>query len=123
MQTENIEERKEENRTLAAQYFHGKERFNCCQAVMKAFADKTGMTDDDIREQFASHGGGRAPEGVCGALHAARELLDKENFNILADKFEKAAGAKTCREIRSARQLPCVECVELVGQLLSKDHL
>ena len=123
MQANNIEEEKEKNETIAAQYFHGKERFNCCQAVLKAYADKTGMSDEHIREMFSAHGGGRAPDGLCGAIHAAKELLSNEKFEQVLAKFEQAAGAKTCRDIRRAKQLPCVECVELVGKLLKDEEL
>ena len=116
MQTK-LDKRENEN-TIATQYFHGKERFNCCQAVLKAYSDKTGATDEQIREHYGAHGGGRAPGGLCGALHAACELLDEEKFAILLEEFEKKAGAKTCRDIRTKKLLACVECVELVARLL-----
>ncbi len=113
----------ENDNTIAAQYFHGKERFNCCQAVLKAFSDKTGMTDEQIGEQYRAHGGGRAPGGLCGALHAARELLNEDDFKKLLKEFETIAGANTCRDIRSQKLLPCIECVEQVAKLLNKYQL
>ena len=111
--------------TIAAKYFHGKERFNCCQAVLKAYADNADISDDYIHENFAKYGGGRAPEGMCGALYAAVLLLkdQPEELNKIADEFTKSASSANCRDIRKAGTLHCIQCVELVGQMLEDKQI
>ena len=111
--------------TIAAQYYHGKERFNCCQAVLKAYSEQTEMTDNFIADNFRKYGGGRAPEGMCGAVYAAVILLkdQPESLNSVIDEFTQNADACSCRGIKTAGKLPCRDCVELVGQLLADKDL
>ncbi len=111
--------------TIAAQYFHGKESFNCCQAVLKAYSAQTNMTDNYIEDNFRKHGGGRAPEGMCGALYASVVLLEDqpETLESVVNEFTKNSGALDCRTIRKSGKLPCRDCVELVGKLLSDKQL
>ncbi|MBN2063823.1 MAG: C-GCAxxG-C-C family protein [Sedimentisphaerales bacterium] len=107
--------------TIAVQYYHGKEGFNCCQAVLKAYANSSNMTDEYIEENFRKFGGGRAPEGRCGAVYAAEVLLknNPEAIQDILDKFKQQAEHSDCRSIRKANKLSCRECVELVGELLA----
>jgi len=110
----------ETKETIAAQYFHGQERFNCCQAVLKAFAHKTLMTDSFIADNFHKYGGGRAPDNMCGALYAAGILLadNQQEFLRISEQFSIQAGSASCRGIRKAGKLSCRECVELTARLL-----
>ncbi len=107
--------------TIAAQYFHGKEGFNCCQAVLKAYANHSNMTDEFIETNFRKFGGGRAPEGLCGAVYAAEVILgdNPESMQELLNEFKQQASSSDCRSIRKANKLSCRDCVELVGQLLA----
>ena len=97
-----------------------KERLNCAQAVIKAFKDEFGIEEDVLRA-FESHGGGRAPDGLCGAYFAARHLLEKKHPEKLGEFeryfFEKAASLK-CKDIRQIRKLSCVGCVEKAAEFL-----
>jgi hypothetical protein len=45
-------------------------RLNCAQAVLHAWREVSGDTSIALVD-LKPFGGGRAPEGLCGALHAA----------------------------------------------------
>ncbi|MFC2149719.1 C-GCAxxG-C-C family (seleno)protein, partial [Candidatus Auribacterota bacterium] len=62
------------NEETAKSLYHGKDKLNCAQAILKAFQPATGMTDEVIAS-FKSAGGGRAEGGVCGAIYAARQVV------------------------------------------------
>lgn len=90
----------------AKRYFHGEEKYNCAQAVLAAY--------DPQHEKIAgakAFGGGRAPEGLCGAFHSAKELLGEERFQEMLHEFEEAAGGLSCQVIRPLGKLSCKECV------------
>jgi len=95
-----------------------KERLNCAQSVMRAFQPHPNITDEDILH--AKHlGGGRAEEGLCGALYSALRLTDEPPARQrLRDAFVAETGSDKCREIRRAGRVPCVECVRLAAHLL-----
>ena len=104
----------------AMDWFHGKEKFNCAQAVLKAFQMESGISEDTI-QIAASQGGGRAPEGVCGALHAARVILkNSTTLTSIETDFAAKAGSNQCREIRGIRALSCRGCVALSAHLLEQ---
>jgi hypothetical protein len=97
-----------------------KERLNCAQSVLRAFQQHRSISEEEI-VQARHHGGGRAENGVCGALHAALKLTgDPSLRDHLRSTFVARAGAETCREIRSAARLPCVDCVRLAASLLAE---
>jgi len=97
-------------------------RGNCAQSVALAWKEKK-EPESQHAEAFASAGGGRAPEGLCGALHAARELAGEHHKDQITTLFkEKASGYTACRDIRKNRILPCVDCVGLAAGLLDKLH-
>ncbi|MFA7230136.1 MAG: hypothetical protein WC071_02585, partial [Victivallaceae bacterium] len=65
----------------ASDKFHKEENFNCAQAVLKFFEDHPSVTVQDIAD-YKAWGGGRAPEGVCGAIFATGKILnDQEKLN------------------------------------------
>lgn len=105
----------------AVKFFRGEEKFNCAQAVFKAFQPLSNMSDDEIHS-FANQGGGRAPEGTCGALYGALHLsqLIKVNKQKISDEFKDIATSTKCREIRQSRALSCKECVALAERLLKE---
>ena len=88
---------------------------NCAQAV----ADGAGNRELSCR--MALCGGGKAPLGRCGALHAALCLVPAEKHADLIAEFVAAAGFETCREIKGAEKpFPCVECVRVAAELVEK---
>lgn len=103
---------------LAADHYKSR-RGNCAQSVALAWRDKIDPTSPHT-DSFHSHGGGRAPEGLCGALHAAREISG-EHRDSLTEKFkQRADGHITCRGIRQNRVMPCPDCVALAAELLEE---
>ena len=85
--------------------------YNCAQTVCAAFGR------EDLVEPMASCGGGRAPEGTCGALYGAMQVAPEKSAAILA-AFTAANGASTCREIKCCNRVPCQECVRIAATLL-----
>ncbi len=95
-------------------------RGNCAQAVALAWKDKK-QPDSEHHHHFADCGNGRAPNGLCGALHAACELAGDSLKETLKKNFsQQASGHTACREIRRNRTLPCAECVATAAGLLEE---
>ncbi len=95
----------------AVHYFKGKERYNCGQAVLKAFQASHDVSDEEIKKHKA-FGGGKAPGGVCGALYAAETLLpDPQKKEEMRRRFVEKAGSYRCKEIRKMKLVSCKECV------------
>lgn len=107
----------------AAGLFHGKERLNCAQAVLKAFQEEASISDQMIQDAGFS-GGGRAPGEMCGALYSATLLVQDQNRQSnIKHEFAKVAGSTKCREIRSIQQLSCRGCVALAAKLVENQHI
>lgn len=99
-----------------------KERLNCAQSVLKAF-NETCQVDEQRIIEAKAYGGGRAEEGLCGALYGAILLLDdQEQISKLKEEFALTAGSQKCREIKSGSGFPCTECVRLAARLLAQSH-
>ncbi len=93
-------------------------RMNCAQSVLHAFQTSHAISEHEI-EQARALGGGRAAEGLCGALFAAIHLtLETANQQRLKDAFMASAGSDKCREIRRTSRIPCSECVRLAASLV-----
>jgi hypothetical protein len=100
--------------------FHGAENYNCAQAVLK-FMDEQVSISPELLSEFKQFGGGRAPDGVCGALYAASHILkDGKITGELAELFELKAGSKRCQEIKAAGRLSCAGCVDLAADFCSE---
>ena len=89
-------------------------QYNCAQAVA------CGCGDMDMKDDFAPYGGGRAPEGRCGALFAALALVPEANRAALAAEFAAELGAEKCGELKGMLHVPCERCVELSADLVEK---
>ncbi len=96
-------------------------RLNCAQAVASAWAAKTGQ-NAHLVEELAGCGGGGAPGGVCGALHAVQRILTDGTARQQAETAFAAAagGALDCRGIRNAR-VACAECVGFAAGWLERN--
>lgn len=103
----------------AKKHFQGKdghERLNCVDSIIKAFAE----LDQESKEKLCK-GGGRSPDGECGALCAAKHLLAQhypEKIKELEDFFVGLAGSSKCNDIRKLRKLSCLGCVEKAAEFL-----
>ena len=108
------------NRTKAADYFHvAPEKLNCAQSILKAFQSQLNISEETIAK-FQKHGGGRAPEGICGALFAADYLLKQQGKNSIHKTFNQKAGAVTCIELKRNKKIPCEMCVKIADKLLEE---
>jgi hypothetical protein len=95
---------------------------NCAQAVAHSWCEKT-CGDCQEYEHLHDCGHGRAPDGTCGALYAAKLIAGPERAAQIEAAFAQASGGFTkCREIRSHRALACVQCVSTAARLLH-EHL
>ena len=77
---------------------------NCAQAVA------AGAGNNKLAQDMSSCGGGKAPLGRCGALHAALELTPAECHAQVISEFVALAGAETCREIKGSAKPSAVFC-------------
>jgi hypothetical protein len=94
------------------------ERLNCAQSVLRAFQKQHELSDETI-QKARNLGHGRADSGVCGALHAAQQLVRTPSARErLTEAFVSEAGSDKCREIRRAGRIPCVGCVRLAAGLV-----
>jgi hypothetical protein len=99
---------------IAKEHYLGKTgtRLNCAQSIAAAFGEDPAP--------FAPHGGGRAPEGWCGAAHAAAVLSG--NREGIERTFLEAAGTVTCAGIRRSRAMSCLACIETSAQLVKESR-
>jgi hypothetical protein len=99
---------------------HGHKKLNCGQTIVNAFKDKFSLSDEMI-VQFEGYGGGKAPEGHCGAFYAAKVILGNRHPDKLKEcesSLLTATGSTKCKDIRSSRKLSCIGCVEKISESL-----
>jgi hypothetical protein len=95
------------------------ERMNCAEAVLSAYQKISGDTAISISD-MKPLGAGRAPGGLCGALHAAC-IVAPDKAERLKARFAEIAGSVVCKEIRRAKQHSCEFCVAEGAQLLEDE--
>lgn len=86
--------------------------YNCAQTVAAGFGR------DDLIEPFKTCGGGRAPEGLCGALYAALELAPEAKRTEIIEAFRRENGSVSCRDLKQTFRVPCPQCVAVAAKLL-----
>lgn len=88
--------------------------YNCAQTVCAAFGR------EDLLDEMKACGGGKAPNGTCGALHAALVLAPERAASIQAE-FEKRLGACKCRDLKGGEtRVSCQDCVRTAAQLVEE---
>ena len=96
----------------ALEFFRGEYRYNCAQAILKAYAPVVGAGKPCL-DRFSQFGSGRAPGGECGALFAAKALVaDGSAKKAVEREFVEIAGTTKCRDIRKGRRVSCEQCVQ-----------
>jgi hypothetical protein len=106
-------------RIKSEKFFHVKpENLNCAQSVLKGFQNELNIEQSKI-DDFRAFGGGRAPEGVCGALFAAEILLLERGKSSVKAEFAKQAGDITCYEIKKNAKTSCIQCVKIADEFLA----
>ena len=102
-----------------------KKEMNCCQAVLVAFADKLGKSEEDLLRLGSGFGSGMATmEGTCGALVGAimvSSLLSpdgeaRNNSRAIMSRFKELCGGATiCRDLKGIGTgkvlCSCEDCV------------
>ena len=100
---------------------HADNRGNCAMAVAYGYARATGKSEEEAvkaAEMFRAFGGGKAPDGLCGALYVAK-MMQPDHAESIEDVFKRGAqGFTKCKEIRTNKIIPCNRCVELEGEAL-----
>ncbi len=91
---------------------------NCAQAVLYAYQQVRGETVLSIAE-LKPCGGGRAPGGLCGAIHGAC-LLAPQNAEQLRHQFAERLGSVLCQELKRVHRQPCEVCVAEAAGLLEE---
>ena len=86
-------------------------KHNCAQATA------CGLGHDELYETLAACGGGKAPGGRCGALHAAMLIAGEARAEELRRRFAAELGAETCAELKRTLFVPCARCVETAAKL------
>ena len=86
-----------------------KKEMNCCQAVLVAFADEAGRSEEDLLRLGTGFGSGMGTmEGTCGALVGAimvSSLLSEKGAAMAASRaimprFKELCGATICRDLK-----------------------
>ncbi|MBR1383926.1 MAG: C_GCAxxG_C_C family protein [Ruminococcus sp.] len=107
----------------AVGYKHG--GHNCCQAVLLAFADRTGLSEENLTALGAALGRGMgAFDATCGALCAAQMVVGLLEFDgrplagkakELHDTFKEKCGSTDCGELKGLKGgpmlCPCDDCI------------
>jgi len=102
-----------------------KKEMNCCQAVLVAFADRLGKSEDELLRLGSGFGSGMATmEGTCGALVGAimvSSLLSQDgearnNSRAIMSRFKELCGGATiCRDLKGIGTgkvlCSCEDCV------------
>jgi len=100
-------------------YFHSLPgKLNCAQAILKGFQKEFDITDQEI-EEFRALGGGRAQDGLCGALYSAERLLSQAGRPGIREEFKSRVGETHCLAIKTTK-FPCIDCVRIADELLDK---
>lgn len=112
-----------DRRENAVEYKH--RGYNCCQAVLAAYKDKLGMSDEMTKKLGAGFGAGMGGmEGTCGALCGAEMVLGlsesgegsiMKQAKDIHSSFKNKCGATICRDLKqniNGRPLcSCDDCV------------
>ncbi len=92
------------------------ERLNCAQSVLYAWREVSGDTSIALAE-VKPFRGGRALDGLCGALHTAC-MVASDQAETLKAVFAAWLGSLSCKELRAAKMHPCETCVGRATDLL-----
>ena len=108
--------------------------YNCCQAVLCAYARGSGLPAETLKKLGAGFGVGMGcMEATCGGLCAAQMLLGLARYRgapmlkeakALHEAFAKACGASVCRELKGVGSgdtlCECDDCVRNAVRVLEQ---
>ena len=102
------------HKEIAANYFS--QKLHCSQAVLAAFAEECGITEEEAIKLGSCFGGGMRKGEVCGAVTGAlmalgllygqkaagdtegRQLSNKVN-DLMMDRFKEKCGSYICNDL------------------------
>ena len=91
--------------------------YNCCQAVAAAFADLTGLREEQLLALGGGFGGGVRCGEICGAVSGAVMVLGLTHpYNDCTDQARKSEIAALTREFhrRFKERFGCERCLDLL---------
>ena len=101
-----------------------KRKMNCCQAVLVAYADRLGKSEDELMRLGSGFGSGMGTmEGTCGALVGAIMVSSlvaapgaaMSNSLAIMSRFKELSGATVCRDLKGIGTgkvlCSCEDCV------------
>lgn len=108
-----------------------KSRMNCCQAVLAAFSDVTGLSDEMAMRLGAAFGSGMGGmDGTCGALCGAEMVLGMKAYEgkplhgkakEMYRAFHERAGSTVCCELKGLGTgnmlCSCEDCVRYAVEI------
>ena len=108
--------------------------YNCAQAVLCAFTEESGMTEDELKKLGASFGAGMGcMEATCGALIGAGILtgiLKYEGKPVMRDaaalhrQFSDMCGASICKDLKGRDTgtpvCSCDDCVRNAVRIMEQ---
>lgn len=107
-------------KTLASETFHHPDyKHNCAQAIANKWKELF-EDEETIVDQMKANGGGRAPEGLCGAIYAAMQAVPADKRDDLLKAFEQRVGQRNCLDIKKVAKVPCVTCINVADELLEE---
>jgi hypothetical protein len=104
---------------------NGYKRLNCAQAIAEAFRQEYSFLTEDTVKDFKKMGHGKAPNGECGMLFAAKYIFEKNNRPDKAQEFEKHfrefAGTTKCKELIKKKIPFCAQCINRTATFIDQN--
>ena len=101
----------------------GYKQLNCAQAIAEAFREEFGFITEKTVKSFKKMGKGKAPNGECGMLYAAKYIFEKNGQPHIAKEFEKHfmefAGATKCKELIKKKIPFCAYCIDQTANFIN----
>jgi len=103
----------------------GHKRLNCAQAIAESFRQEYDFLTKDTVKDFKKMGYGKAPDGECGMLFAAKYIFKKNGREDKAREFEKEfkafAGTTKCKELKKKKIPFCAECISHTAEFIDNN--
>jgi len=104
----------------ALDLYHGKDNYNCAQAIRLAFAKENDEKDALVKE-YKLYGHGKAPQNTCGAVYAGMKLTNELDYEAgFASTFKQETGYIKCSDLKVTGKVSCEECVKIAAQILEE---
>ncbi|MBQ8974983.1 MAG: C_GCAxxG_C_C family protein [Oscillospiraceae bacterium] len=108
--------------------------YNCCQAVLLAYVEELGLTEECLTKLGAGFGSGMGTmEGTCGALCGAEMILGLYGYEgrrmnpqagNMQNSFKEKCGATICKDLKGVETgkmlCSCDDCVRNAVRLVEE---